>query len=303
MISQRTLKNVIRATGVGLHTGDKVFMTLRPAAVNTGIVFRRTDLDPVAEIPGFATNVGDTSMSSTLIDGDVRVATVEHLLSAFAGMGIDNAYVDLSAPEVPIMDGSAGPFVFLIQSAGIEEQSAAKRFIRILQPIEYKFEDKWAKLEPYEGFKVSFKIEFNHPVFKSHTSFASVDFSTTSFLQEISRARTFGFMRDLEMLRDRKLVLGGSMDNAVVLDDYRVLNEDGLRYEDEFVKHKVLDAIGDLYLLGHSLIGAYSGYKSGHELNNQLLRPLLRQPDAWEEVTFGREEGAPICYLHPAGVL
>jgi UDP-3-O-[3-hydroxymyristoyl] N-acetylglucosamine deacetylase len=301
MIKQRTLKNVIRATGVGLHTGDKVFMTLRPAAVNTGIVFRRVDLDPIVEIPGFATNVGDTSLSSTLVDGEgIRVATVEHLLSALAGMGIDNAYVDLTAAEVPIMDGSAGPFVFLIQSAGIEEQTAAKRFIRVKKPIEYRFEDKWAKLEPYDGFKVSFKIEFNHPVFKSHTSFAAIDFSTTSFLKEIARARTFGFMSDLEMLRDRNLVLGGSMDNAIVLDDYRVLNEDGLRYEDEFVKHKVLDAIGDLYLLGHSLIGAYSGYKSGHELNNQLLRQLLRQPDAWEEVVFGEAEAAPISYLQPA---
>ena len=299
MIRQRTLKNVIRATGVGLHTGDKVYMTLRPAAVNTGIIFRRVDLDPVPEIEGFATNVGDTSMSSKLIENGVRVATVEHLLSALAGMGIDNAYVDLSAAEVPIMDGSAGPFVFLIQSAGVEEQTAAKRFIRILEPIEYRDGDKWAKLEPYEGFKVSFKIDFNHPVFKSHTSFACVDFSTTSFLKEVARARTFGFMRDLEMLRDRNLVLGGSMDNAIVLDDYRVLNEDGLRYEDEFVKHKVLDAIGDLYLLGHSLIGAYSGCKSGHELNNQLLRQLLRQPQSWEEVSFGDEEGAPICYLHP----
>lgn len=303
MIRQRTLKNVIHATGVGLHSGEKVLMTLRPAAVNTGIVFRRVDLDPVAEIKGLATNVGETSMSSTLVDGEVRVATVEHLLSAFAGMGIDNAYVDLSAAEVPIMDGSAGPFVFLIQSAGIEPQSAAKRYIRILEPIEYKFEDKWAKLEPYEGFRVSFKIEFNHPVFKSHTSFASIDFSTASFLKEISRARTFGFMRDLEMLRDRKLVLGGSMHNAVVLDDYRVLNEDGLRYEDEFVKHKVLDAIGDLYLLGHSLLGAYSGYKSGHALNNQLLRQLLRQPESWEEVSFEDEQGAPISYLHPAQAL
>jgi UDP-3-O-[3-hydroxymyristoyl] N-acetylglucosamine deacetylase len=304
MIKQRTLKNVIRATGVGLHTGDKVFMTLRPAAVNTGIVFRRVDLDPIVEIPGFATNVGDTSLSSTLVDGEgIRVATVEHLLSALAGMGIDNAYVDLTAAEVPIMDGSAGPFVFLIQSAGIEEQTAAKRFIRVKKPIEYRFEDKWAKLEPYDGFKVSFKIEFNHPVFKSHTSFAAIDFSTTSFLKEIARARTFGFMSDLEMLRDRNLVLGGSMDNAIVLDDYRVLNEDGLRYEDEFVKHKVLDAIGDLYLLGHSLIGAYSGYKSGHELNNQLLRQLLRQPDAWEEVVFGEAEAAPISYLQPASVI
>ena len=300
MIKQRTLKNVIRATGVGLHTGEKVFMSLRPASVNTGIVFRRIDLDPVVEIDAFATKVGDTSMSSTLIEDGVRVATVEHLLSAMAGMGIDNAYVDLSAPEVPIMDGSAGPFVFLIQSAGIEEQSADKRFIRILEPIEYRSEDKWARIEPFDGFRVSFKIDFNHPVFKSHTSFASVDFSTTSFLKEVSRARTFGFMRDLEMLRDRQLVLGGSMDNAVVLDDYRVLNENGLRYEDEFVKHKVLDAIGDLYLLGHSLIGAYSGYKSGHELNNQLLRQLLRQPQSWEEVTFADTDKAPISYLHPA---
>ena len=303
MIKQRTLKNSIRATGVGLHSGNKVFMTMRPAAANTGIIFRRVDLEPAAEIAAFATSVGDTAMSSTLIDGDVRVGTVEHLLAAFAGMGIDNAYIDLSAAEVPIMDGSAGPFVFLIQSAGIEEQTAAKKFIRILKPVEYKFEDKWARIEPYEGFRVSFKIDFDHPVFKSHTSFASVDFSTTSFLQEISRARTFGFMSDLEMLRERNLVLGGSMDNAIVLDDYRVLNEDGLRYEDEFVKHKVLDAIGDLYLLGHNLIGAYSGFKSGHELNNQLLRKLLKNPDTWEEVSFGKEEGAPISYLHPAQAL
>jgi len=303
MIRQRTLKNSIRATGVGLHSGNKVFMTMRPAAVNTGIIFRRVDLDPVVELPAFATNVGDTAMSSTLIVGDVRVGTVEHLLAAFAGMGIDNAYVDLSAAEVPIMDGSAGPFVFLIQSAGIEDQTAAKKFIRILKTVEYKFEDKWARIEPYEGFRVSFKIDFDHPVFKSHTSFASVDFSTTSFLQEISRARTFGFMRDLEMLRERNLELGGSMDNAIVLDDYRILNEDGLRYEDEFVKHKVLDAIGDLYLLGHNLIGAYSGYKSGHEHHNQLLRKLLKNPDTWEEVSFGKEEGAPISYLHPAQAL
>ena len=300
MINQRTLKNVIRATGVGLHTGEKVFMTLRPAAVNTGIIFRRVDLDPVVEIPGYVINVGDTSMSSTLVDGEVRVATVEHLMSAFAGMGVDNAYVDLSASEVPIMDGSAGPLVFLIQSAGIQEQTAAKYYIRILDTIEYRHEDKWAKLEPFEGFRVSFIIRFNHPVFKSHTSFASVDFSTMSFLKEVSRARTFGFMSELEMLRDRKLVLGGSIDNAVVLDDYRVLNEDGLRCEDEFVKHKVLDAIGDLYLLGHSLIGAYSGYKSGHELNNQLLRQLLKQPESWQEVSFDDQEDAPISYLHPA---
>ncbi len=300
MIKQRTLKNVIRATGVGIHTGEKVYMVLRPAAVNTGIVFRRVDLDPVVEIHAIATNVGDTSMSTTLVRDGIRVSTVEHLLSAMAGMGIDNAYVDVSAAEVPIMDGSAGPFVFLIQSAGIEEQSSAKRFIKIIEPIEIRQDDKWARFEPHEGFKVSFKIDFNHPVFKSHTSFASVDFSTTSFLKEVSRARTFGFMRDLEMLRDRNLVLGGSMDNAVVLDDYRVLNEDGLRYEDEFVKHKVLDAIGDLYLLGHGLIGAYSGFKSGHELNNLLLRELLAHPEAWEEVIFEDQENAPISYTHPA---
>jgi UDP-3-O-[3-hydroxymyristoyl] N-acetylglucosamine deacetylase len=300
MINQRTLKNVIRATGVGIHTGEKVFMTLRPAPVNTGIIFRRTDLDSAREVPAFATNVGDTSMNTTLEVDGIRVATVEHLMSAFAGLGIDNAYVDLSNAEVPIMDGSAGPFVFLIQSAGIEEQSAAKRFIRVLEPVEIRRDDKWARLDPYDGFRVSFKIDFNHPVFRSHQSFASVDFSTTSYLKEIARARTFGFMRDIEMLRERNLVLGGSMDNAVVLDDYRVLNEDGLRYEDEFVKHKVLDAIGDLYLLGHGLIGAFSGYKSGHELNNLLLRSLLEQPAAWEEVTFDDSETMPVSYAHPA---
>jgi UDP-3-O-[3-hydroxymyristoyl] N-acetylglucosamine deacetylase len=300
MISQRTLKNVIRATGVGIHTGEKVFMTLRPAAVNTGIVFRRTDLEPAVEVPAFATHVGDTSMNTTLEQDGVRVSTVEHLMSAFAGLGIDNAYVDLSNAEVPIMDGSAGPFVFLIQSAGIEEQSAAKRFIRVLEPVEVRRDDKWARIDPYDGFRVSFKIDFNHPVFRSHQSFASVDFSTTSYLKEIARARTFGFMRDIEMLRERNLVLGGSMDNAVVLDDYRVLNQDGLRYEDEFVKHKVLDAIGDLYLLGHGLIGAFSGYKSGHELNNLLLRELLAQPSAWEEVTFDDSEAMPVSYAHPA---
>ncbi len=300
MINQRTLKNVIRATGVGIHTGEKVFMTLRPAPVNTGIIFRRTDMDPVMEVPAFATHVGDTSMNTSLEQNGVRVSTVEHLMSAFAGLGIDNAYVDLSNAEVPIMDGSAGPFVFLIQSAGIEEQSAAKRFIRILEPVEVRLDDKWARFDPFDGFRVSFKINFNHPVFRSHQSFASVDFSTTSYLKEIARARTFGFMRDIEMLRERNLVLGGSMDNAVVLDDYRILNEDGLRYEDEFVKHKVLDAIGDLYLLGHGLIGAFSGYKSGHELNNLLLRELLEQPSAWEEVTFDDSEAIPVSYAHPA---
>ncbi len=300
MIKQRTLKNVIRATGVGIHTGQKVFMTLRPAAVNTGIIFRRTDLDPVIEVPAFATQVGDTSMNTTLERDGVRVSTVEHLMSAFAGLGIDNAYVDLSNAEVPIMDGSAGPFVFLIQSAGIDEQSAAKRFIRIVQTVEVRKDDKWARLDPHAGFRVSFKIDFNHPVFKSHQSYACVDFSTTSYLKEVARARTFGFMRDIEMLRERNLVLGGSMDNAVVLDNYRVLNENGLRYEDEFVKHKVLDVIGDLYLLGHGLIGSFSGYKSGHELNNLLLRELLLHPASWEEVTFDAKDIVPVSYVHPA---
>ncbi|MGF6710369.1 UDP-3-O-[3-hydroxymyristoyl] N-acetylglucosamine deacetylase [Luteibacter sp. W1I16] len=300
MIKQRTLKNIIRATGVGLHTGDKVYMTLRPAAPNTGIVFRRTDLNPPVELHSRPENVGDTRLSTTLINGDVRVSTVEHLLSAMAGLGIDNAYVDLSAPEVPIMDGSAGPFVFLIQSAGIEEQEAAKRFIRIKKPVIVQDGDKWAKLEPFDGFKVGFSVEFDHPLFNKRNSQAEMDFSTTSFVKEVSRARTFGFMRDIEMLRERNLTLGGSMDNAVVLDDYRVLNEDGLRYDNEFVKHKILDAIGDIYMLGHSLIGAYSAHKSGHELNNKLLRSLMADATAWEEVSFKDPAKAPISYAHPA---
>jgi UDP-3-O-[3-hydroxymyristoyl] N-acetylglucosamine deacetylase len=300
MIKQRTLKNVIRATGVGIHSGEKVFLTLRPAAPDSGIIFRRVDFAQPIEILARAEHVGDTSLSTTLTKGDVRIMTVEHLLSALAGLGIDNAYVDLSAPEVPIMDGSAGPYVFLIQSAGIEEQNAAKRFIRIKKPIRVEDGDKWARFEPFDGFKVGFTIDFNHPMFTRSTSSAEVDFSTTSFVKEVSRARTFGFMKDIEMLRDRKLVLGGSMDNAIVLDDYRILNEDGLRYEDEFVKHKILDAIGDLYLLGHSLIGAFYGHKSGHQLNNQLLRTLLADRTAWEEVTFHDPAQAPISYAHPA---
>jgi UDP-3-O-[3-hydroxymyristoyl] N-acetylglucosamine deacetylase len=301
MIKQRTLKNVIRATGVGLHTGDKVYMTLRPAAPNTGIVFRRTDLNPPVDIHARPDHVGDTRLSTTLVNGDVRVSTVEHLLSAMAGLGIDNAYVDLSAPEVPIMDGSAGPFVFLLQSAGIEEQPVAKRFIRIKKPVKVQDGDKWASFEPFEGFKVGFSIDFNHPIISKRTSRAEIDFSTTSFVKEVSRARTFGFMRDIETLREHNLALGGSMDNAVVLDDYRVLNEDGLRYEDEFVKHKILDAIGDLYLLGHSLIGAYHAHKSGHELNNKLLRTLMADATAWEEVSYPDDPAvSPISYAHPA---
>lgn len=302
MIKQRTLKNVIRATGVGIHSGDKVFMTLRPAAPHTGIVFRRVDLDPVVEVTASAESVGDTRMSTTLVQGDVRVATVEHLLSAMAGLGIDNAYVDLSAAEVPIMDGSAGPFVFLIQSAGIEEQDAHKRFVRIRKPMEVRDGDRWARFEPFDGFKVGFTIEFRHPVFSASLSRAELDFSRTSFVKEVSRARTFGFMKDIEMLRERNLVLGGSMDNAIVLDDYRILNEDGLRYEDEFVRHKILDAVGDLYLLGHSLIGAFYGFKSGHELNNRLLRALKADAAAYEEVTFADPRELPFSYGQPAAV-
>jgi UDP-3-O-[3-hydroxymyristoyl] N-acetylglucosamine deacetylase len=299
MIRQRTLKNVIRATGVGLHTGDKVYLTLRPAAANTGIVFRRTDLDPIVDLQATPLNVGDTRLSTTLTDGEARVATVEHLLSAFAGLGIDNAYVDLSAAEVPIMDGSAAPFVFLLQSAGIEEQNRPRRFIRIKRPVLVEEGDKYARFDPFDGFKVEFSIDFDHPVFASRLQQASVDFSTTSFVKEVSRARTFGFLRDIEALQHQNLALGGSLDNAVVVDDFRVLNEGGLRYEDEFVKHKILDAIGDLYLLGHPLIGAFRGHKSGHALNNRLLRALLADASAWDEVTFEDDHKLPIRYGHP----
>ena len=299
MIRQRTLKNVIRATGVGLHTGKKVLLVLRPAPENTGIIFRRIDLDPVVEIQASPENVGDTRLSTTITKGKVRISTIEHLLSAFAGFGIDNAYIDLSSDEVPIMDGSAGPFVFLIQSAGVMEQNAAKQFIRIKQPIRVEEGDKWAMFEPFSGFKVAFTIDFDHPVFNERNCQAEIDFSTTSFVKEVSRARTFGFMRDVELLREKNLALGGSLDNAVVVDDYRILNEDGLRYEDECVKHKILDAIGDLYLLGYSLIGSFSGYKSGHELNNRLLRTLLSDQNAWELVSFKDEVELPISFIQP----
>lgn len=299
MIKQRTLKNVIRATGVGLHTGEKIYLTLRPAAPDTGIVFRRVDLDTPVDIPARPEFVGDTQLCTTVCKDDVRVSTVEHLLSAMAGLGIDNAYIDLSAAEVPIMDGSAGPFVFLIQSAGIEEQNAPKRFVRIKRPVVVEEDDKWVRFEPFEGFKVSFSIEFDHPVFETHTRTAELDFSTTSFVKEVSRARTFGLLKDVERLRDNNLALGGSLDNAIVVDDYRILNEDGLRYEDEFVKHKILDAVGDLYLLGHSLIGAFSGYKSGHALNNRLLRALLADAEAWEIVTFEDTDDMPINFSKP----
>jgi UDP-3-O-[3-hydroxymyristoyl] N-acetylglucosamine deacetylase len=293
VIQQRTLKSMIRATGVGLHTGTKVYMTLRPAAPNTGIVFRRVDLAPPVEIRGNAYAVGDTRLSSCLEKAGVKVFTVEHLMSALAGLVIDNVYVDLTAPEVPIMDGSAGPFVFLLQSAGVEEQAAPKKFIRILKTVEVRDGDKWARFEPHRGYKLTMSIDFAHPVFDRSRQSVTVDFSATSYIKEVSRARTFGFMQDVETMRAQGLALGGSLDNAIVMDEYRVLNSDGLRYEDEFVKHKVLDAIGDLYLLGHPLIGAYVAHKTGHSLNNLLLRRLMEEKPSWELVSFERSEDAP----------
>ena len=299
MIRQRTLRNSIKATGIGLHTGKKVYLTLRPAPIDAGIVFRRVDLKPVAEVAAYAENVGETKLSTVLIKGAARVSTVEHLMSAMAGLGIDNAVVELSAEEVPIMDGSAGPFVFLIQSAGIEEQEAAKKFVRVLKTVTVEEDGKSATFKPFDGFKVNFSISFDHPAFDSRTVDTVVDFSTTSFVKEVSRARTFGFMHEIEFLRSQGMALGGSMDNAIVVDQHRILNEDGLRYEDEFVKHKVLDAIGDLYLLGHSLIGEFHAHKSGHALNNIALRALIAQTDAWEFVTFDDGAVAPISYAGP----
>jgi UDP-3-O-[3-hydroxymyristoyl] N-acetylglucosamine deacetylase len=293
MIKQRTLKNIVRATGVGLHTGDKVYLTLRPAPANSGIIFRRVDLEPVVDIKADPYAVGDTRLSSCLERDGARVQTVEHLMSALAGLGIDNLYVDLSSGEIPIMDGSASPFVFLLQSAGIEEQPAAKKFIRIKKPVEVKQGDKWVRFDPYNGFRVDFSIDFRHPVFAHSNKRVVVDFEHTSYIKEVSRARTFGFMHDVENMRAQGLALGGSLDNAIVMDDYRVLNSDGLRYEDEFVKHKALDAIGDLYLLGHPIIGSYSAYKSGHALNNALLRQLMDDAAAWDFVTFLKVEEAP----------
>jgi UDP-3-O-[3-hydroxymyristoyl] N-acetylglucosamine deacetylase len=299
MLRQRTLKSTITATGVGLHTGDKVYMTLRPAAENSGITFRRVDLEQPVDIKADANLVGETMLGTTLVKDGVKVATVEHLMSALAGLGIDNIHIDLSAPEVPIMDGSAGPFVFLLRSAGIEEQNAAKKFIRIKRKIRVEDGDKWAELLPFNGFKVNFEVFFNHPVFNKLKQQATIDFSSASFLKEVSRARTFCFLRDVEALRERNLTLGGSMDNAIVLDDYRILNEDGLRYTNEFVIHKILDAIGDVYLLGHCVIGEFRAYKSGHDLNNKLLRALLQESSAWDEVTFEDSRKAPISYATP----
>jgi UDP-3-O-[3-hydroxymyristoyl] N-acetylglucosamine deacetylase len=302
MLQQRTLKNVIRATGVGLHSGEKVFLTLRPAPVDTGIVFRRVDLDPVVEVPASAELVTETTLCTGLSCGPAKIQTVEHLLSALAGLGIDNIYVELSAAEVPIMDGSSGPFVFLLQSAGIAEQEAPKRFIRIKRAVEVRDGDKVARFEPYDGFRLDFTVQFDHPAIPASQSRAVVEFSTANYIQEVSRARTFGFMRDLEYMRERNLGLGGSMDNAIVLDEFRVLNDDGLRYADEFVRHKILDAVGDLYLAGHPVIGTYVGFKSGHALNNKLVRALLAERSAWDEVTFSETDAtpAPVAYGVPA---
>ncbi len=293
MIKQRTLKSTVKAVGVGLHSGEKVALTLRPAAADTGIVFMRADMDPPVHQRAQATSVVDTRLSTCIEVGSARISTVEHLMSAFAGLGIDNAYVDVGGPEIPILDGSAGPFVYLIQSAGIEEQKAPKRFIRILRPVEVHDGDKWARFDPYHGFRISFTIEYRHPVFASGQQSVCVDFADTSYIDEVSRARTYGFMQDVETMRAQGLGLGGSLDNAIVMDDMRVLNNDGLRYDNEFVKHKVLDAIGDLYLLGHPVIGAYSAHKSGHAVNNLLLRQLLAEPAAFEVVSFARGEEAP----------
>lgn len=296
MVKQRTLKNLIRATGVGVHTGEKIYLTLRPAPVNTGIIFSRTDLTPEIAIPALTSNIGDTTLSSCLIKDNVRIATIEHLMSAFAGLGIDNVYVEVSAPEVPIMDGSAGPFVFLIQSAGIEEQNAPKKFLKIKDTVKVTDGDKWACVKPYNGFRISFAIDFDHPVFHNSPQTATIDFMQTSFVKEISRARTFGLLSDYEALRAKNLALGSTLDNAIVVDDYRVLNEDGLRYHDEFVKHKMLDAVGDLYLLGYNIIGDFSAYKSGHALNNKLLKAILANQAAWEIISFEDTQTAPFNF-------
>ncbi len=293
MIRQRTLKNIVKATGVGLHSGCKVNMTLRPAAPNTGIVFRRVDLPVVVDIPADTYSVCDTRLSTCIGKGDVRIQTIEHLMSALAGLGIDNLFVELTAGEVPIMDGSASPFVFLLQSAGIEEQPLPKRFIKILKETSVEIGEKWVRFTPFEGFRVDFGIDFQHPVFANANEKVSVDFASTSYVKDVSRARTFGFMQDVENLRSQGLALGGNLDNAVVMDEFRVLNSEGLRYEDEFVKHKVLDAIGDLFLLGYPLIGAFEGSKSGHQLNNLLLKKLLKDEEAWEYVSFHEKSDIP----------
>jgi UDP-3-O-[3-hydroxymyristoyl] N-acetylglucosamine deacetylase len=301
MLKQRTLKTSIKTTGVGLHTGHKVELTLRPAAADTGIVFRRIDLPDAADLPALAHGVTDTRLATCLGEGENKVWTIEHLMSALAGLGIDNAYIDLSGPELPIMDGSSGPFVFLIQSAGIEEQAAPKRFVRILKPVEVRHGDKIARFQPFNGFRITLSIDFQHPVFERSGNRVTIDFAEQSYVNEVSRARTFGFMQDVEAMRAQGLALGGTLDNAVVMDEYRVLNPDGLRYADEFVKHKVLDCVGDLYLLGHPVVGEFFGHKSGHALNNQLLRALLADQQAYDTVTFEQPEQAPaFAWLQPA---
>ena len=304
MLKQRTIKQLVKTVGVGLHSGTKVTLTLRPAAPDTGIVFRRVDLDPVVDLPASATSVGDTHMASTLANGSTKVSTVEHLMSACAGLGIDNLYVDVTAEEIPIMDGSASSFVFLLQQAGFEEQKAIKKFIRIKKAVEVRDTqrgvEKWARLEPYNGFKLKFFIEFNHPAVDGTGQSTEIDFAFESYVKEISRARTFGFMQDVETLRGMGLARGGSLENAIVMDEYRILNTDGLRYGDEFVRHKILDAIGDLYLIGHPLLASYVAHKSGHTLNNQLIRALLAQPDSYEIVTFATLAGAPPAYVQQA---
>ncbi|MDW6001733.1 UDP-3-O-acyl-N-acetylglucosamine deacetylase [Vibrio mangrovi] len=304
MIRQRTLKEIVKTTGVGLHSGRKVTLTLRPAAANTGIIYRRTDVTPPVDFPADPENVRDTMLCTALVnDEGIRISTVEHLNAALAGMGIDNAVVEVDAPEIPIMDGSASPFVFLLQQAGIEVQNAPKRFIRVKKPIRFEDGDKWAELVPYHGFRMDFEIDFNHPAIESDEQRLLFDFSSQSFVRDISRARTFGFMRDIEYLQSQNLCLGGSFDCAIVLDDYRILNEDGLRFANEFVTHKVLDAIGDLYMCGHSIVGEFRAYKSGHGLNNQLLRALLADQEAWEWATFGEEVGSPVAFADPNSVL
>lgn len=304
MLKQRTVKQLVKTVGVGLHSGTKVELTLRPAAVDTGIVFRRVDLNPPVELPASANGVGDTRMASTLDKQGAKVSTVEHLMSACAGLGIDNLYVDITAEEIPIMDGSAASFVFLLQQAGLQEQEAPKKFIRVKKPVEVREgqggNEKWARLEPYDGFKLKFFIEFNHPAVDRTGQIAEVDFGVESYVQEIARARTFGFMQDVETLRGMGLARGGSLENAIVMDEYRILNPDGLRYENEFVRHKILDAIGDLYLVGHPLLASYVAHKSGHGLNNQLLRALLAQPDTYDIVSFNSIDAAPGNYASQA---
>ena len=296
MFLQRTLKTMIRATGVGLHSGEKVTLVLKPAPVDSGIVFHRVDLPVSVPFRVEPSLVNDTRLSSTLVKDGVRVGTIEHLMSAFAGLGLDNAIVEVDAPEMPIMDGSAAPFIYLLQSAGVVDQSAPKRFVRVLKPVEVVEGDKWVRLEPHDGYKVALTIDFQHPAFRKSARTIEIDFAQHNYLSEISRARTFGFIHEVEYLRANGLARGGTMDNAVVIDEYRVLNPGGLRFEDEFVRHKVLDAIGDLYILGHPLIAAFSGYKSGHALNNKLLRTLLADETAWEYVSYSRREDVPSSF-------